>query len=131
MVPARYTRIVLQVLLAPNGRCGTRRTTPQSGTYFFRLVRLLLEPLRLDPEDDDLRALLLRPLREDDDFFDDDRLPLLRFLEDDDDRFVLRGRWLFVSPDCERCLLTVRAAISSARPSPTPRSSSESLMCSY
>src|SRR6185295_6849793 len=35
------------------------------------------------------------------------------------------------SPWRARSLLTVRAAISSARSSPAPRSSSESLMCSY
>src|SRR5437764_2785824 len=35
------------------------------------------------------------------------------------------------SPDRARSLLTVRAAISSARPSPVPRSSWLSLMCSY
>jgi len=37
----------------------------------------------------------------------------------------------FVSPASARCLLTVRAAISSARSSPTPRASSESLTWSY
>src|SRR5215207_3830129 len=40
-----------------------------------------------------------------------------------------RAAW--VSPLRARCLLTVRAAISSARSSPTPRSSSESFTCSY
>jgi len=44
---------------------------------------------------------------------------------------LLRPREDFVSPAFARSLLTVRAAISSARFSPTPRSSSESLMCSY
>src|SRR5262249_3105294 len=38
---------------------------------------------------------------------------------------------LCASPDRARSLLTVRAAISSARPSELPRSSSPSLMCSY
>jgi hypothetical protein len=37
----------------------------------------------------------------------------------------------FVSPDCARCLLTVRAAISFARPVERPCFFSESLMCSY
>jgi len=49
------------------------------------------------------------------------RPPLLRPPADDD----------FVSPASARCLLTVRAAISSARSSPTPRASSESLTWSY
>jgi hypothetical protein len=85
----------------------------------------------------------------DEDLDDDDRLPLadLRDRLPDDFRVRLADERLpplafrppldfrpfedFVSPDCARCLLTVRAAISSARSSPTPRSSSESLMCSY
>ena len=86
----------------------------------------------------------------DDDRDDDDRRPLaeVRELLPDDlrPRLEVERRRLaaafrlppdfrpledFVSPDCARCLLTVRAAISSARPSPTPRSCSESLMCSY
>jgi hypothetical protein len=91
--------------------------------YFLRFDRdelrelddRLLELLRLDA---DLRPRvpdeLLRPL---------DRLELDRFRPDE--------RCDLVSPDCARCLFTVRAAISSARSSPTPRSRSESLMCSY
>ena len=46
-----------------------------------------------------------------------------------DFRFVLRPPRVFVSPARARCLLTVRAAISSARG--LPRFSSDSLMCSY
>jgi hypothetical protein len=61
--------------------------------------------------EDDLRD---EPLRPEDDRDDDD--------EDDDD---------FVSPACERCLLTVRAAISFARFVDRPCFFSESLMCSY
>jgi len=37
----------------------------------------------------------------------------------------------FVSPDCARCLLTVRAAISFARPVERPDFCSDSLTCSY
>jgi hypothetical protein len=37
----------------------------------------------------------------------------------------------FVSPDADRCLFTVRAAISFARPVERPCFFSESLMCSY
>jgi hypothetical protein len=35
------------------------------------------------------------------------------------------------SPDCARCLFTVRAAISSARSSDMPRCFPEALMCRY
>src|SRR5581483_10956043 len=62
-------------------------------------------------EEDDLRV---EPLRPEDDRDDD---------EDEDDDFV--------SPACERCLLTVRAAISFARFVDRPCFFSESLMCSY
>jgi hypothetical protein len=48
-----------------------------------------------------------------------------------DDFFVARLRVVFASPDCARCLLTVRAAISSALSVLAPRSLAESLMCSY
>jgi len=62
--------------------------------------------------EDDLRD---EPLRPDDDRDDED--------EDEADDFV--------SPACERCLLTVRAAISFARFVDRPCFFSESLMCSY
>jgi len=79
------------------------------------------------------RVAVLRPvvvfLRDADDeravvvvFPRDDVPPLLRDEPDDAD---------FVSPACERCLLTVRAAISFARPLERPCLRSESLMCSY
>jgi hypothetical protein len=45
--------------------------------------------------------------------------------------FRAAGAALLVSPASRRCLLTVRAAISSARSSLVPRCSTESLMCSY
>jgi hypothetical protein len=67
----------------------------------------------------------LRPRAEDEDPLERER-ELLDFLAPD----LLRPpRELFVSPACARCLFTVRAAISSARP--LPRACSDSLMCSY
>jgi hypothetical protein len=66
----------------------------------------------------------LRPRAEDEDL--ERELELLDFLAPD----LLRPpREFFVSPACARCLFTVRAAISSARP--LPRACSDSLMCSY
>jgi hypothetical protein len=104
---------------------------------------------RLRERVDRFFAPLFALLRDRDEDRDDDRLPLadlrdrlpddLRVpLEDDRPRPLalrppldFRPRADFVSPACARCLFTVRAAISSARSSPTPRSSSDSLTCSY
>jgi len=55
--------------------------------------------------------------------FDRDELPDFERAERDDEDFV--------SPACARCLLTVRAAISSARSVDSPFSFSDSLTCSY
>jgi hypothetical protein len=73
----------------------------------FDFVELLFD-FDFDPDDFDFEALL----------FDFDPLD---FERDDD----------FVSPACARRLLTVRAAISSARSSDRPASRSDSLTCSY
>ncbi|HEY8550864.1 MAG TPA: hypothetical protein VIL35_12980 [Vicinamibacterales bacterium] len=74
--------------------------------------------------------------REDADFRRDAaaRFFVVRFVLRDAARFVERRdppRLPRVSPASLRALFTVRAAISSARSSPTPRSSSDSFTCSY
>jgi hypothetical protein len=86
-----------------------------------------LEPLLFDfePDDFDLDEL---PFDFELDDFDFDLEPLLFDFDPLDFDFVPE---LFASPDCARCLLTVRAAISSARSSDRPASSSDSFTCSY
>lgn len=73
-----------------------------------------------EPRRDDFFAADLRP----EDFRPEERFAL-DFLPDE------RPREFFVSPRSRRSLLTVRAAISSAVSSLLPRSSYDSLMCSY
>jgi hypothetical protein len=78
-----------------------------------------------DPDDFDRDEL---PFDFELDDFDFDLDPLLFDFDALDFDFVPE---LFASPDCARCLLTVRAAISSARSSDRPASSSDSFTCSY
>jgi hypothetical protein len=86
-----------------------------AGCYrFLRLEDRLLDDLRLD----DLGVEDLR--------LEDLRLPLLELFRVPD-----RLRLPFVSPDWERCLLTVAAAICFARLELRPCLRADSLMCSY
>ncbi|MFN2587022.1 MAG: hypothetical protein ABR613_02730 [Actinomycetota bacterium] len=80
----------------------------------------LREVFFFEPEDDDLREVL---------FFDPDERDVV-FFRDEGLLLVLPDEPL-VSPDCERCLLTVRAAISFARFVDLPRFLAPSLTCSY
>jgi hypothetical protein len=92
-------------------------------------LRAEREPLERDDDEPELFDRDEEPDRDDDErddepeLFDRDEEPEL-FERDDEPE-------LFVSPDFERCLLTVRAAISLARSGERPCSSSLSVMCSY
>jgi hypothetical protein len=88
-----------------------------------------LEPVLFDFDELDFDRDELPFDFEPDDFdFDFDLEPLL--LDFDELDFDLVPE-LLASPDCARCLLTVAAAISSARSSDRPASSSDSFTCSY
>src|SRR5690606_10453053 len=80
----------------------------------------------------DLRPELFRALDFRDDLRPDDLRPeILRADDFPDDLRLELFRPDFVRPSSLRSLLTVRAAISFARPFDMPRSSPLSLMCSY
>src|SRR5215210_4413497 len=94
----------------------------EAGQRFEREELLLdLDELDFEERDFDFDELLFDFVFAPDDFDDDFDFEPPDFDLDDD----------FVSPACARCLLTVRAAISSARSSDRPASSSDSLTCSY